>query len=236
MEDFDHRQFPNRLNLGCGFDVRPDFLNVDFLEVHGPDLVGDVLDLGVLPDGHYVEIIAQDILEHVKRVDVPVALREWRRLLHPDGVLRIRVPDIVGTADVLRASRDEALHFELVQGLYGTQAYDGDYHLAGFTELTLRRQLFDADLRIVEIEHIDSWLLDCTVAAGREAEVFDPADLTLLPALSPATPDAPVPAPEPGALDRSVSRIAELLPEPAERVVRPVWQGLRRLIVRLRLL
>jgi hypothetical protein len=67
MDEFDYRKYPNNLNLGCGFDKRPGYTNVDMNSFHSPDLVCDVLDLSVLPKNYYVEIVAQDILEHLPR-------------------------------------------------------------------------------------------------------------------------------------------------------------------------
>src|SRR3954449_9383032 len=54
---------PTRLNVGCGYDIRPGFLNVDNGDWHSPDLVADITDLVMLPSGHFEEIVAQDVLE-----------------------------------------------------------------------------------------------------------------------------------------------------------------------------
>ena len=72
-EPFDPAAHPARLNLGCGYDRREGFLNVDLHAFHDPDLVGDVRSLPALPSGRYTEIVAQDVLEHLERADGPVA-------------------------------------------------------------------------------------------------------------------------------------------------------------------
>ena len=74
---------PKKLNVGCGFDIRPGFLNVDAAAFHDPDLVADVTDLRMLPDGYFEEIVAQDVLEHFERSKTSTALTEWSRLLSP---------------------------------------------------------------------------------------------------------------------------------------------------------
>jgi predicted SAM-dependent methyltransferase len=58
-----------KLNLGCGFDHRAGYLNVDMHPFTNPDLVADVLDLSMLPAATYDEIIAQDVLEHFRWCD-----------------------------------------------------------------------------------------------------------------------------------------------------------------------
>ncbi|RYF60885.1 MAG: hypothetical protein EOO27_04180 [Comamonadaceae bacterium] len=64
------------MNLGCGFDIRTGYLNVDMHDRQGPDLVADVTSLGMLPSEGFTEIVAQDVLEHVERHKVHVALSE----------------------------------------------------------------------------------------------------------------------------------------------------------------
>lgn len=38
-----------RLNVGCGFDIRPDYINVDMNDFHSPDVVADIVDLDGFP-------------------------------------------------------------------------------------------------------------------------------------------------------------------------------------------
>jgi hypothetical protein len=58
---------------------------------------------------------------------------------------------------------------ELVQCLFGTQAYTGDYHHSGFTELLLRHYLADAGFDDVQVDRGD-WLFDI-VARRADAPV-----------------------------------------------------------------
>ncbi|WP_422823455.1 class I SAM-dependent methyltransferase [Variovorax rhizosphaerae] len=116
------------MNLGCGYDVRPGYLNVDLHERHGPDLVANVLSLGMLPSGKFAEIVAQDVLEHVERQQVHVALTAWARLLAPEGVIQVRVPSLELMFRMLAQPQnrpaDEAA--KVIHLMYGTQAYTGD--------------------------------------------------------------------------------------------------------------
>ena len=123
MAPFDPAAHPDRLNLGCGFDVRPGYLNVDFIEAHGPDLVADVRDLSMLPDDHYREAIAQDVLEHLPREATLEALEEWNRVLAPAGILDVRVPSVLGVADLLRSDAYSGIPGQehLIQCLFGTR-------------------------------------------------------------------------------------------------------------------
>jgi SAM-dependent methyltransferase len=133
-----------RLNLGCGFDHWLGSLNVDFQEFHQPDLKADVRDLPMLSSDTYEEALAVDVLEHVERGDVVRALREWRRVLKPGESLHIRTSDLISFAHLMVRRDAVADHHQLIQCLFGTNAYKGDYHLAGFTDLTLIDHLLDA--------------------------------------------------------------------------------------------
>lgn len=80
-----------RLNLGCGTDIRPGFLNVDL--VKGPG-VALVYDLNRLPwpwaDNTFELVLANHFLEHTD--DLIGVLREIWRISRPQARLQIRVP------------------------------------------------------------------------------------------------------------------------------------------------
>ncbi len=157
-EPFDPYAYPAKLNLGCGYDKRPGYLNIDFQDFHDPDLVGDVRSLPELPTGRYTEIIAQDILEHLERDQTAPTLQEWRRLAAPGARLELRVPDTPSMARWL-TREDDVEHQRLVlHHMFGTQVYSGDYHLSGFTDLLLCDELFHARFGRVEMDLLHDWL------------------------------------------------------------------------------
>jgi predicted SAM-dependent methyltransferase len=162
ISKFDHLQHPPKLNLGCGFDIRSGYLNVDFQDFHNPDLVADIRKLDMLPSGFYEEVIAQDCLEHFPRCDTEPALAEWSRLLKSGGILKLRVPNLIGLLELfLWESKQSAEEQKiLVQCMYGTQAYDGDWHLTGFTQILLEHYLENAGFNNIKFEIKDHWLFE----------------------------------------------------------------------------
>lgn len=81
-----------RLNLGCGKYPLYHFTNIDQYENVKPDVVADALNLPYEPES-VDEIYCGHLLEHLTFDEGQKALKHWRRLLKPGGVIGITVPD-----------------------------------------------------------------------------------------------------------------------------------------------
>lgn len=158
-----------RLNLGCGFDKRDGYINVDMNDFHAPDVVADVSDLSAFPSDFYEEILAQDVLEHMTRETSEVAFKEWARLLSPTGVLRIRVPSLLGMFSLFgRHPWTAEAHKVIVQLMFGTQAYTGDFHLSGFTPPMLLEMAEKSGVMLASAWMKDDWLFDLEFVRKRD--------------------------------------------------------------------
>ena len=152
----------DKLNLGCGYDIKPGFLNVDINDFHKPDMVGDVCSLPNLPSSYFSQIVAQDVLEHLERSKTSIALKEWFRLMKVNGILSIRIPSLLHMFKML-ASPENRAHDraeKIIHLLFGTQAYTGDYHLAGFTAETISHHLKMAGFSVCRASIRDNWMFD----------------------------------------------------------------------------
>lgn len=79
-----------RLNVGCGTDIKKEWVNLDSAAISGVDVVHDIEALPLpFPDEHFNEILCQDVLEHT---DYPHIVKDLHRILKTGGVLHIRVP------------------------------------------------------------------------------------------------------------------------------------------------
>jgi predicted SAM-dependent methyltransferase len=177
---FSYADFPRRLNLGCGFDLRAGYLNVDLQPWHKPDLIADVGELDFLPAGYYEEILAQDVLEHLPRTSTCKILVHWNRLLAPEGVLRLRVPNVLAILKRLASRRNQAVakQEELIQFLFGTQAYTGDFHFTSFTEVLLTHYLRSTGYDVVGIKTMDDGNFDATSRKVRSVHPHDVGDFS----------------------------------------------------------
>ena len=125
-------------------------------------MVSDVANLSALADGVACEALAQDVLEHLPRAKASTALREWNRVLQLSGTLVMRLPSVVYLLRLLEDKRHQELATQqrLIQCMYGTQGYDGDFHLNGFTEVTLRHDLTEAGFSVTSLKIVDDWMFE----------------------------------------------------------------------------
>ena len=169
---FDPAEFPRKVNLGSGTDPRQDYLNIDMNAWNRPDLLADVRELGFLPSSYYDEILAQDVLEHLPRAQTLQTLVHWNRLLKPGGTIVLRVPNVLGLAEFFKhpdwqhPSRQE----QLMQHLFGTQAYNGDWHFTSFTPVLLEHYLRESGFELKNVEILQGWLFDASARKVRHIE------------------------------------------------------------------
>lgn len=91
-----------RLNLYCGTQPRPGWINVDLHPSDGVDCVGDICEGLPIESASIDYAVASHVLQDFVWPNVFIALAELRRLLKPDGVLRLSVPDVDRAIDAYR--------------------------------------------------------------------------------------------------------------------------------------
>lgn len=80
-----------KLNLGCGKDIKRDYINMDKVKMDGVDIVWDLNKIPYpFTDDYFDEIYASQVLEHVD--DLVQVFEELYRILKPGGTLIVKVP------------------------------------------------------------------------------------------------------------------------------------------------
>jgi len=82
-----------RLNWGCGDDPRVGWINSDLTSGPGVDIGCDIRDGLPLQDGSIDYAVSVHGLPELPYPELQNALRELRRVLRPEGVLRLGLPD-----------------------------------------------------------------------------------------------------------------------------------------------
>ncbi len=130
-----------KLHLGCGPQILEGWTNIDNVKYPGVDKVLDVTR--GLPFKDVTLIFAEHFIEHIAYPDALKLLRECRRVLRDDGVLRLSTPNLdwVWVTHYRLGMSDT----EEVQACFAlNRAFRGWGHQFLYNERTLHATLADA--------------------------------------------------------------------------------------------
>ena len=130
-----------KLHFGCGHIKLDGYINVDIRKLPHVDVVTDVSKSLPFENDSIDEILANSVLEHLPHnstkgnpatpfFNTVEVLKEWRRVLKPEGLLSIRVPNLEGICRQYYNNNMTVRDF--ITYLYGGQEYPANSHLAGF--------------------------------------------------------------------------------------------------------
>ncbi len=141
-----------RLNLGCGANAIPGFVNVDILPGAGVDVVADLREPLPFTDGAADLVYASHVLEHFPTEEIPSILADWRRVLRDGGLLLVAVPDLETIARCLLQHPGwfTPPHNPWLGAVYGGQKDEFDFHKTGFTLLWLAARLDESGFGALE--------------------------------------------------------------------------------------
>jgi predicted SAM-dependent methyltransferase len=151
------RNVSRRLHIG-GHTRTPGWEVLDANPGPSVDHVGNAADLSRFAENSFEQIYASHVLEHfayLRRL-VP-ALIEWRRVLRPSGTLFLSVPDldVLARLFVDRGNLSVEERFLVMRMIFGGQADEHDYHLAGLNEEFLTSYLTAA--QFTGIRRVDNF-------------------------------------------------------------------------------
>jgi SAM-dependent methyltransferase len=156
-----------------------------------PDIVGSFADMrGLIEDGRFDALYSSHAIEHLHAHEVIPALREFRRVLRPDGFALVTCPDLAAIARQLLETGAEEVAYESPAGPirpidmifgHGRSIANGQVymtHNTGFTGPRLARVAFAAgfsEVRVMEGDNFDLWavLLGPWAPLQKIAAMFD---------------------------------------------------------------
>ncbi len=144
---------PLYLNLGCGLDVREDFLNIDLFSNDDRVINMDVRKLD-FPNNSVDLILASDILEHFSHHETDAILTEWARVLKPGGILIIRCPSL---RLQVKAYTEKVWNADIASYMiFGGQTNPGDFHCNAFDEDSITNHLNKSGFEVLSFEEVDT--------------------------------------------------------------------------------
>jgi len=155
------------LNVGCGYPARQKLhrhfhgqgwreIRLDLDPAVHPDIVCSMTDMSSVADNAIDAVWSSHNLEHLQRHEVPLALREFIRVLKPHGLLLLTIPDLQQVARlVVEDELEDQAYFspsgpitplDMIFGHTASLARGNPYmaHRTGFTARTLQKVLIEA--------------------------------------------------------------------------------------------
>lgn len=98
------------LNLGCGHRYHPDWTNISFTST-GEGVIAHNLKHGIpFSDASFDVVYHSHVLEHLSKAEAESLIKECYRVLHPQGILRVVVPDLQEIARMYLHSLEQVNH------------------------------------------------------------------------------------------------------------------------------
>ena len=154
------------LHVGCGSQDKSQLkgfnydnwseIRLDIDEDVNPDIVGTLIDLNLVKTASVDAVYSAFNIDHIYPHEVPVALKEFYRVLKDDGIVVITCPDMQGVCDAIAQDKLLDVLYESSSGpispidvLFGNrrEVSGGNEFMAkkgGFTYSELDRVFFEA--------------------------------------------------------------------------------------------
>lgn len=130
-----------KLHLGCGKKYIPGYVHIDAVPHDHVDHIACVDNLSFIENNSVEVVYTCHVLEHFKRRQTLQVLKEWYRVLKPEGILRIAVPDFEAICKVYEKYKDLSL---VIGPLFGRQDYLYNIHYNMFDFNSLNKTLNEA--------------------------------------------------------------------------------------------
>lgn len=130
-----------KLNLGCGTNKFPDFVNIDMVKKCKPDVV---VDFRVQPLPYKSETVSEvwmcHVIEHIEKYYRPHIFTEINRVLKIGGRFVISFPHFERCVENYLKNANGMREF-WEKTLFGRQLYKGDYHVAAIVPERIGREI-----------------------------------------------------------------------------------------------
>lgn len=138
-------------------------VRLDINPAANPDIVASITDMSAVESASFDALYSSHNLEHLMPHETPLALKEFCRVLKPEGFALVTLPDLQQVAEYIARGEAEQVVFMTDKGpitpldiLYGFRPFLAANpfmaHRFGFTADTLRAALVEAGFAHVSVE------------------------------------------------------------------------------------
>jgi predicted SAM-dependent methyltransferase len=157
------------LNVGCGWSNISQLkgfnidnwkeIRLDINNTVKPDVVGTLTDMSLIETASVDAVYSSYNLDHIYAHEVPIALKEFYRVLNEDGIAVVKCPDIQTVCELIAQDKLLELLYESEMGpiypidvIYGNrwQIQNGNEYMAkkvGFTYSALNASFAEAGFK-----------------------------------------------------------------------------------------
>ena len=126
-----------KLHLGSGSRYLEGYLHIDIADYEHIDINSSVDKLNTIDNDTIDEIYASHVIEYFDRNEVEFVLKEWKRVLKKDAVLRIAVPNFEALIKVYRETGEIEKILGPLYGKWGLNDSSFIYHKTVYDENSL---------------------------------------------------------------------------------------------------
>lgn len=131
-----------KLHLGCGWrDFGDDWIHIDDGDYNHLDYKTDVTKLSMFKDNSVDLIYASHVIAYFDREEIKKVLIEWKRVLKPNGRLRLATPDFNSMINLY--SNNYLVLDDILGPLYGKMSMDKNtiYHKTVYDFKSIKKLL-----------------------------------------------------------------------------------------------
>ena len=140
-----------KLHLGCGKRYLSGWTHVDIDGYDHIDARSSIDDLTAFSDATVSQIYCSHALQYLDRLQARLALKEWYRVLVPDGWLHVAVPDFSALITIFaRSSNLDAILGPLFGRMAIGESQDHIYHKTVWDEQSLRSLLATSGFKNID--------------------------------------------------------------------------------------
>lgn len=134
-----------KLNIGSGSNVIKNAINVDIKRLKGINIQADARFLPFKSE-IFETLYCFDLIEHLKREDLERTLKDWHRVLKPNGLLIIKTPNLKAICQLFLQNIFDS--YEASRRIFGNE-YD---HCLLFDSQSLKNLLEKYRFQVVNIQ------------------------------------------------------------------------------------
>ena len=143
-----------RIDVGSG--LKTDWESGDWIRI---DPYADGVDVKAFADNlpyeaeSVDEIWSSHTLEHIGKFEIVKTLKEWYRVIKPEGKITIRVPDLAWCCQWWLNHQTTGWDMDV---LFGNQSREGEFHKTGFNREIMLNYLKEVGLVCKKFEELET--------------------------------------------------------------------------------